>query len=91
MTEEPSAELAVWLRELRRGVDALRRSREDWPEKAEEWAATLEEYGDALLLAATALGVPAPVLPAGRSWLEPEERRALERGLRAAGLDLGSQ
>jgi hypothetical protein len=76
VTQEPSAELAAWLRELRRRVDALRRSRKDSPDEAEEWRAALEEYDHALLLAATALGVPAPVVPAHRSWLEAalEER-----------------
>lgn len=86
------ADLAEELRELRRRVPGYERWTSSRPVKPGEWSADLYAYDEALVVTANMVGVP--IAPDPQFWdrqrrLTDPERRLLEVGLAARGVDLG--
>jgi len=86
------ADLADELAELRRRVPGYGPDGRSRPVKPGQWSADLYAYDEALVVAANLLGVP--LAPDPQFWdrqrrLTDPERRLLEVGLAAKGVDLG--
>ena len=81
--------VAAELRTLRRRIDSQQANQHTWPTKEEELTADLDRYDRRLLKAATMLQAETP---SGRSrghfLLSDRDRKALERRLAQAGLDV---
>jgi hypothetical protein len=82
------------LRNLRSRLDldrALAAAGDDsaWPLPLRECTADLDAYDQALVSAATMVEVDLPPQPPGERRFDPDQRRQVERGLAAAGIDLG--
>lgn len=97
MSEVPIERLAAELRRLRLRLDGYR-SPAAWPTKDAEWKADLNAYDDALVHAATVLGLDEvtgdELLTGfsppenGRGRLRPEVRFLFEEALARAGMDV---
>ncbi len=85
------SDLADELRELRARIPAYDERTQSWPVKPGEWSADLYAYDEALVVTANMLDVPIapdPEFFVGLRRLTDPERRLLEVGLAARGVDL---
>ncbi|MEO6121836.1 MAG: hypothetical protein ABIW46_02275 [Acidimicrobiales bacterium] len=85
------SDLADELRELRLRIPAYDDRSRSRPVKPGEWSADLYAYDEALVVTANMLGVPIALDPEffdGQRRLTDPERRLLEVGLAAKGVDL---